>query len=98
MDFIMSSESINKIIAYSWVYTIPYSATYTGGRGGAPIGVCLSWKCSSSVSERVYVCVCVHTHTLFHLRSPVQSVLEAVDEEWCLPLTEECSFASTCCE
>ena len=61
MDFIMSSESINKIIAYSEVYTILYSITYTGGRGGeAQIGLMPALEAFQQCEHAcMHVCVCV---------------------------------------
>ena len=74
MDFIMSSEPINKIIAYCWAYVIPYSIAYIGGMGGGT-----NWSVSALETFQqwmsMYVCLA------FHFVSTVQSVLEAAHEE-----------------
>ena len=58
MDFIMSSEPINKIIAYCWGYVIPYSIAYIGGMGrGTNWSICPGNI--PAVNECVCVCVCV---------------------------------------
>lgn len=76
MDFIMSLKSVNKIIGYSWAYTIPYHITYvcrvSDGRLSA-LG------CTVGVG----VCACM----LFQLRCTVPSVLGAAGEEQCHALT-----------
>ena len=64
MDFIMSSEPINKIIAYCWGYVIPYSIAYIGGMGrGTNWSICP--ENIPAVNECVCVCVCVFLSVSF---------------------------------
>ena len=87
----MSSEPINKIIAYCWAYVIPCSIAYIGGtERGTNWSICPGNI--PAVNECVCMCVCVCVYVcvsecVFSFCITVHSVLEAAHEEWCLTLT-----------
>lgn len=90
MDFIMSSEPINKIIAYCWAYVIPYSIVYIGGMGGGT-----NWSVSAleTFQQWMSICVCGFSFCIYCTVSPGSCTWRV-----CLTLTWEWSLASTYCE